>query len=101
MVALIDRQALQGSLPRLTGTVRLVGLNDKVEIHRDRWGIPHARASNLADAFFAQGFFTAQDRLWQMEYDRRRGRRPVGGGRGRWGGRSGRFDAPVPAGGQR
>ena len=73
MVALIDRQALQGSLPRLTGTVRLAGLNDKVEIHRDRWGIPHARASNLADAFFAQGFFTAQDRLWQMEYDRRRG----------------------------
>ena len=57
----------------MTGTVRLAGLNDKVEIHRDRWGIPHARASNLADAFFAQGFFTAQDRLWQMEYDRRRG----------------------------
>ena len=73
MVALIDQQALQGSLPRVTGTVRLAGLNDKVEIHRDRWGIPHARASNLADAFFAQGFFTAQDRLWQMEYDRRRG----------------------------
>ena len=73
MVALIDQQALQGSLPRVTGTVRLAGLNDRVEIHRDRWGIPHARASNLADAFFAQGFFTAQDRLWQMEYDRRRG----------------------------
>ena len=73
MVALIDQQALQGSLPRVTGTVRLAGLNGKVEIYRDRWGIPHARASNLADAFFAQGFFTAQDRLWQMEYDRRRG----------------------------
>ena len=73
MVALIDQQALQGSLPRVTGTVRVAGLNDKVEIHRDRWGIPHAKASNLADAFFAQGFFTAQDRLWQMEYDRRRG----------------------------
>ena len=73
MVALIDQQALQGSLPGVTGTVRLAGLTDKVEIHRDRWGIPHAKASNLADAFFAQGFFTAQDRLWQMEYDRRRG----------------------------
>ena len=73
MVALIDQQALQGALPRVTGTVRLAGLNGKVEIYRDRWGIPHAKASNLADAFFAQGFFTAQDRLWQMEYDRRRG----------------------------
>ena len=73
MVALIDHGALQESLPRVTGTVRVAGLNDKVEIHRDRWGIPHASASNLADAFFAQGFFTAQDRLWQMEYDRRRG----------------------------
>ena len=60
MVALIDQQALQESLPRVTGTVRLAGLNDKIEIHRDRWGIPHAKASNLADAFFAQGFFTAR-----------------------------------------
>ena len=73
MVAVIDQQALREALPNLTGTVKVAGLDGTVEIYRDRWGIPHARASNLADAFFAQGFVTAQDRLWQMEYDRRRG----------------------------
>jgi penicillin G amidase len=61
------------TLPRLTGTYQLKGLTDAVEVYRDRYGIPHARAANAADAFFAQGFVTAQDRLWQMEYDRRRG----------------------------
>ena len=73
MVAVIDFQALRQALPTVTGTVKLPGLKDQVEIYRDRWGIPHAKASNLADSFFVQGFATAQDRLWQMEYDRRRG----------------------------
>ncbi len=50
----------------------LQGLNGPVSIIRDRWGIPHAKAGSAADAFFAQGFVHAQDRLWQMEYDRRR-----------------------------
>ena len=44
-----------------------------VEVYRDAYGIPHARAGSAAQAFFAQGYVTAQDRLWQMEYDRRRG----------------------------
>jgi penicillin amidase len=43
-----------------------------VEILRDELGIPHVRAESLAGAFFAQGFACAQDRLWQMEHDRRR-----------------------------
>jgi penicillin amidase len=73
MVAVIDKQALRQALPTLTGTVSVPGLKAQVEIYRDRWGIPNVRASNLRDAFFAQGFVTAQDRLWQMEYDRRRG----------------------------
>ena len=30
------------------------------------------KASTSHDAFFGQGFATSQDRLWQMEYDRRR-----------------------------
>ena len=41
------------------------------EIIRDRWGIPHIYAENLHDLFFAQGFVHAQDRLWQMELNRR------------------------------
>ena len=48
------------------------------EILRDELGIPHARAEAEADAFFAQGFACAEDRLWQMEHDRLRAC-------GRWG----------------
>lgn len=43
-----------------------------MQVYRDAYGIPHMRAQSLHDAFFAQGFVHAQDRLWQMEYDRRR-----------------------------
>ena len=60
-------------LPRIDGTVSLKGLEGTAEVYRDAWGIPHARAGSEIDAFFVQGFVTAQDRLWQMEYDRRRG----------------------------
>ena len=45
-------------------------MTKSVEIYRDRWGIPHIKAQNEHDAFFAQGFATAQDRLWQMDFDR-------------------------------
>lgn len=50
----------------------MTGLDGTVEIDRDGWGIPHARAGSARDAFFAQGFVQAQDRLGQLEYDRRR-----------------------------
>ena len=43
-----------------------------VEILRDELGIAHVRAESLRDAFFGQGFACAQDRLWQMDHDRRR-----------------------------
>lgn len=64
------------SLPRISGTRRAQGLEKPVEILRDRYGVPHIFASTLADAFFAQGYVHAQDRLWQMELNRR-----VGAGR--------------------
>ena len=66
-------QALNRAVPQANGKLSLPGLAAAVEVYRDPWGIPHIRAANTADAFFAQGFVTAQDRLWQMEYDRRRG----------------------------
>ncbi|HEY2508793.1 MAG TPA: penicillin acylase family protein [Streptosporangiaceae bacterium] len=53
--------------------LRLRGLNAPVEIVRDRLGVPHCRAATEHDAFFAQGFVHAVDRLWQMDYDRLRG----------------------------
>jgi penicillin amidase len=43
------------------------GLEQAVRLHRDPWGIPHLRAGNDHDAFFAQGYVHAQDRLWQMD----------------------------------
>jgi penicillin amidase len=59
------------SLSRLDGEIRLAGLEDEVEVIRDRHGIPHVYAKSLEDLFFAQGFVVAQDRLWQMEVWRR------------------------------
>jgi penicillin amidase len=62
---------LHRPLPPLDGEVRLKGLSAPVDIVRDRWGIPHISARDPLDAFFAQGFCHAQDRLWQMELTRR------------------------------
>ena len=58
-------------LPQLDGTIRLAGLQGKVEVLRDARGVPHIRASSLEDLMFAQGYVTAQDRLWQMDLSRR------------------------------
>jgi penicillin amidase len=52
--------------------LRVAGPGAAVLILRDPEGIPHIRAGSAADAFFGQGFVHAQDRLFQMEYDRRR-----------------------------
>jgi len=62
---------LRRPLARTQGTVRLPGLQSEVEILRDRWGVPHIYAANTHDLMFAQGFVHAQDRLWQMDYQRR------------------------------
>ena len=58
-------------LPQTEGTLTLPGLAAPVEIIRDRWGVPHIYAQNLPDLFFAQGFVHAQDRLFQMDLNRR------------------------------
>ena len=54
-------------------TVRLPGLHQRVEILRDRWGVPHIYAANADDLFFAQGYIAARDRLWQIDTWRRIG----------------------------
>ena len=58
-------------LPQVEGTAEIAGLKERVEIIRDRWGVPHIYAADLEDLFFAQGYVQAQDRLWQMEANRR------------------------------
>ncbi len=52
--------------------LRVAGIAAAIEIERDHEGIPHVRADSAADAFFGQGWVHAQDRLFQMERDRRR-----------------------------
>ncbi len=51
----------------------VAGLKSPVEIVVDRWGVPHIRAGNSGDLFFAQGFNVARDRLWQIDLWRKRG----------------------------
>jgi len=62
---------LRRPLARTGGRLHLPGLQNEVEIIRDRWGVPHIYARNLQDLVFAQGFVHAQDRLWQMDFHRR------------------------------
>jgi penicillin amidase len=60
------------SNPVLSGTLSLRGLNGPVTVTRDAWGVPHIRAqASDQDALYALGFVHAQDRLWQMEFQRR------------------------------
>jgi len=68
----LTRQDLAAALPDLDGPIHLPGLRSRVEVWRDGDGVPHIMAASAHDAFFAQGFVHAQDRLWHMEYDRRR-----------------------------
>ena len=68
----ITAQDMKAALPDTSSALSLDGLDDTVTIYRDDLGIPHVKASTVHDAFFGQGFATSQDRLWQMEYDRRR-----------------------------
>ncbi len=59
------------SQPQVDGRISLKGLGAAVDIVRDVEGIPHIYAKSSADAYFALGFVHAQDRLWQMELNRR------------------------------
>jgi penicillin amidase len=59
---------IHGSWPQETGKIRVPGLQDRVEVFRDAWGVPHIYAANQHDLFMAQGYIHAQDRFWQMDF---------------------------------
>ncbi|WP_370567330.1 penicillin acylase family protein [Deinococcus sp. DB0503] len=60
------------SRPQVSGTLTLPGLAGPVSVTRDAWGVPHIRAqASDEDAMFALGFVHAQDRAWQMDFQRR------------------------------
>ncbi|MGD0601357.1 MAG: penicillin acylase family protein [Terriglobales bacterium] len=58
-------------VPQVDGSVSVSGISSKVRVIRDEHGVPTIEAATLDDLFFAQGYVTAQDRLWQMEMMRR------------------------------
>jgi len=59
------------SQPQVAGTLALPGLRERVTIVRDRNAVPHIRAASALDAYYALGFVHAQDRLWQMQMNKR------------------------------
>jgi penicillin G amidase len=58
-------------LPQLDGSATVSGISSKIHVVRDEQGVPTIEAATLEDLFFAQGYVTAQDRLWQMDIMRR------------------------------
>ncbi len=64
---------LRRSLPSVEGTIEVAGATAPIDIIRDSDDIPHIFAATKLDAFFGLGYTHAQDRLWQMEFQRRIG----------------------------
>src|SRR5438270_4839907 len=64
-------RAGHAALPQLDGSIEVAGLTAPVTVTRDRRGVPTILAASMEDLFFAQGYVTAQDRLWQMDMSRR------------------------------
>jgi penicillin G amidase len=70
------RNAAKDALPLLDGDIHLTAqgiqsLSTPVTVRRDQHGVPHIDAASQQDLFLAQGYITAQDRLWQMDAYRR------------------------------
>ncbi|MGA7245841.1 MAG: penicillin acylase family protein [Terracidiphilus sp.] len=70
------RSADKAALPQLDGDIHLASqgapaLSAPVTVRRDQHGVPHIDAATQQDMFVAQGYVTAQDRLWQMDAYRR------------------------------
>ncbi len=61
------------TLPQTSGRLVLTGLSATAQVLRDGHGVIRIEAQSLADLFFAQGVVHAQERLWQMEFQRRLG----------------------------
>jgi penicillin amidase len=71
LAAVVEWYYLERSLPQLSGEARAPGLAQPAELVRDAEGIPHVFAKTELDGWYAIGYLHAQDRLWQMEVQRR------------------------------
>jgi penicillin amidase len=65
------KHTMRQSQAQLDGQLRVGALSQPVQVRRDRHGVPHITAANMDDLIVAQGYITAQDRLWQMDMLRR------------------------------
>lgn len=65
--------AAHKALAVVSGRLRISGLEHRVDVLRDGWGVAHIYAQNQHDLFFAQGVVASQDRLFQMELWKRAG----------------------------
>lgn len=64
----------RSAIPSYSGTLELAGLSAPVEVRTDDYGVPHLFAENEHDLFFAQGYITARERMFQMDMTRLAGR---------------------------
>lgn len=70
-IIFLSYRLLTKSLPVTDGKLSLNILEKPVHVYRDSVGVPHIFAENRSDLFRAAGYVTAQDRLWQMDFNRR------------------------------
>src|ERR1043165_5184527 len=68
------QQPAQKAAQLAESKLSIAGLHADVRVRRDKRGVPYIEAANEADLYFAQGYATAQDRLWQMDLLRRTAR---------------------------
>jgi penicillin G amidase len=73
-VASARQSAAAADAAASNGALRLPGLAARVTVRRDERGVPYIEAASEADLYFAQGYATASDRLWQMDLLRRAAR---------------------------
>ncbi len=64
---------MRTSQPETAGTIHIAGAHGRIEIRRNRDGVPQVSAGSERDAHFGLGYVHAQDRLLQMEFQRRLG----------------------------
>lgn len=57
--------------PQLDGQQILMGLHDQAWVRRDAADVTHVRAASPQDAWRTLGFVHAQERGWQLEFNRR------------------------------
>ncbi len=62
---------VQRSLPQTSGSLTLAGLSAPVQVKRDASDVTHILASRPLDAWMAMGYVHAQERGWQLEFNRR------------------------------